>query len=210
MPNHDPQTSLTLLGRIRENDQEAWGQFVRLYGPLVYSWCRSAGLQPADVADVAQNALQVVAGNIHSFEPGRKASGAFRSWLWGVTRFRILDHFRQRDKQTAGTGGTDANILLANLEQQAEEPESVDGITPRQLLLQTAIEMLKAEFDARTWQAFWGMAVEGNSAREIGNELDMTAKAVRQAKFRVTKKLRVLLEDDFPDVLQPLSGLPQS
>ena len=41
------------------------------------------------------------------------------------------------------------------------------------------------------------MAVKGRPARDIGEELDMTAKAVRQAKFRVTKKLRELLDDDF-------------
>ncbi|MFK7819077.1 MAG: RNA polymerase sigma factor [Planctomycetaceae bacterium] len=204
MNDVSPPTSATLLGKIGENDQEAWERFVRLYGPLVYNWCRNAGLQAADGADVVQIVLQTVMTKIQSFDPGRKSAGAFRSWLWGITRHRILDHFRNKGKGTPGIGGSDANIRLARLEQEPNEPESVSGTTARQLLLKSAIEILRAEFDPRTWQAFWRMAVDGNPASAVGEELDMSSKAVRQAKFRVTKKLRGLLQDDLPDVFGPL------
>lgn len=195
-------TSMTLLGLIEDNDQSAWSTFVRLYGPLVYNWCRNAGLQSADGADVVQVVMQAVVKDIKSFEPARKSAGAFRSWLWGITRLRIIDHFRAQAKQTNGVGGSDANILLAQLQQESNEPESVRGVTPRQLLLESAVEMLRTEFDPKTWQAFWRMAVDDNPARSVGEELGMTAKAVRQAKFRVTKKLRGLLQDDLPEVFK--------
>ena len=44
----------SLLVRAGNDEQAAWDRLVKLYAPLVYSWCRAAGLQPADVADVAQ------------------------------------------------------------------------------------------------------------------------------------------------------------
>ena len=187
-----------LLDRVEANDPDAWQRFVQLYAPLIYGWCRNAGLQPADVFDVAQNVIQAVATDIQSFEPGRKSSGAFRSWLWGVTRFRLLSYFRQRDKQVNAIGGEDAQQLLANLERQTQEPESVGGATSEQILKHSALEMLKSELDPRTWKAFWRMAVDGVAAKDVGEELQMNSKAVRQAKFRVTKKLRELL----PDVVQ--------
>ena len=37
----------------------------------------------------------------------------------------------------------------------------------------------------------------GGPTKDIGLELDMTVNAVRQAKFRVARKLRQLLDDDF-------------
>ena len=154
-----------------------------------------AGLQPADVVDVAQDVMQAVATDIQSFRPGRKPSGAFRSWLWGVTRFRLLNHFRKRDKEFNAIGGDDAQQLLANLEQQTDEPESVDGVSSEQILEHSALGLLQSEFDPRTWKAFWRMAVDGVPAKDVGEELGMNAKAVRQAKFRVTKKLRELLPD---------------
>ncbi|MFT5325356.1 MAG: RNA polymerase sigma-70 factor (ECF subfamily) [Planctomycetaceae bacterium] len=191
------QTSLTLLSRIEaEGDDDAWSVFTRLYGPLVYAWCRSAGLQPDDVDNVGQEVFRVVVQKIGTFQPNRKPSGAFRSWLWGVTRLQILNHLRAAKRQPVGKGGTDHHLSLQRLEQESQEPENVGGVTSRQLLAQSAIGVLQAEFDPRTWQAFWDLAVKGRSAKDIGDELDMTAKAVRQAKFRVTKKLRELLGED--------------
>jgi len=34
---------------------EAWEQFVEIYTPLVYNYCRCRGLQDADAADVTQD-----------------------------------------------------------------------------------------------------------------------------------------------------------
>ena len=195
------RTSLTLLQRMETDDQEAWGLFTRLYGPIVFSWCRNAGLQASDVEDVGQEVFRLVSRKLGSFEPGRKSSGAFRSWLWGITRLQILDHFRSTGRQPVGYGGTEHNMGLLRLEQDSCEPESIDGISPQQILLKSAIEILRSEFDARTWQAFWDMAVKSRSARDIADDLGMNAKAVRQAKFRVTKKLRQLLNDDYPDLV---------
>lgn len=194
-------TSLTLLARIEAHENEAWHVFTRLYGPLVYAWCRTAGLQPDDANDVGQDVFRVVAQKIHTYEPGRKESGAFRSWLWGITRFAILNHLRSQQRQPVGTGGTDHNLSLQRLEQDSQEPQSADGVSSRQLLMRNAIEVLKSHFDSRTWQAFWDMAVKGRPAKDIGDELNMTAKAVRQAKFRVSRKLRELLDEDYSDLL---------
>lgn len=191
-------TSLTLLRRVEEDDPESWSRFTRLYGPIVYSWCRNMGLQPDDAEDVGQEVFRVVLSKLCTFEPGKKPSGAFRSWLWGITRLETLRHLRSVKRQPGGRGGTDHNMSLQRLEQESQEPESIAGQTPQQVLLHSAIAILKLEFDPRTWQAFWDMAAKGRPAKDIGAELDMTAKAVRQAKFRVTKKLRELLEDDFP------------
>lgn len=202
------QTSLTLLGRVSASDQAAWRTFTSLYGPLVYSWCRNTGMSPDDADDVGQEVFRIVASKLGTFEPGRKSSGAFRSWLWGITRLEILKHLRAVRRQPVGGGGTDHNMNMQRLESDAAEPETMEGMPPQQLLLRSAIEVLKSEFDPRTWQAFWDLAVKGRPAREIGEEINMTPKAVRQAKYRVTKKLRDLLDDDFPDVIKQIPRSP--
>lgn len=202
------RTSLSLLHRVEANDGEAWELFVRLYGPLVYSWCRNAGLQANDVEDVGQDVFRVISKKLGEFEPGRKSSGAFRSWLWGITRLQLLDHLRAICRQPAGVGGTDHDRSLQRLEQESHQPDSIVGVTSQQLVLNRAIEVVKEAVDQRTWQAFWGMAVKGQLAKDLGEELGMTSKAVRQAKFRVTKKLRDLLADDFQELVG--SSTPES
>ena len=66
--------------------------------------------------------------------------------------------------------------------------------------------ILEPEFDPRTWRAFWELTVKGRSTKEIGQDLQMTVNAVRQAKLRVAKKLRQLLDDDFPGIFGAVEG----
>lgn len=195
LPQSQYRTSLTLLSKISANNPEAWQRFVKLYAPLVYSWTRNAGVQPADAADIGQEVFRVVATKISQFDPARSASSGFRSWLWGISRLRLLEHFRVHGRQVNGQGGCDAYDQIQRVEQQQDEPQDINGSSPQQLMVQSAIDILRAESEATTWKAFWRMAIDGLSAREVGDELGMTAKAVRQAKFRVTSKLRLLLAD---------------
>lgn len=191
-------TSLTLLSKIEAHDPDAWERFVRLYAPLVYSWARNAGVDASEVADIAQEVFAVVARKIPQFERDRCTNGGFRAWMWGITRIRILDHFRKRSRAIPVEGGSEARRRMQELQQQADEPDSINGNDPQQLILQTAIGILQSTADPMTWKAFWYMAVDGRQARDIGGELGMTARAVRQAKYRVSRKLRLLLGDDFP------------
>jgi hypothetical protein len=59
--NVSSPTSLSLLERACALDEGAWGQLVRLYGPLVQRWCKRADLQEEDIADVFQDTFQTVA-----------------------------------------------------------------------------------------------------------------------------------------------------
>src|SRR5436309_658081 len=45
-------TSTSLLARLRARDRDAWSRLAKLYGPLVYGWCRRRGLRAEDAADV--------------------------------------------------------------------------------------------------------------------------------------------------------------
>lgn len=187
------QTSPTLLARIEAKDPDAWTLFVQLYSPLVYSWCRNLGVAASDIADIQQEVFKVVSTKIQTYEAGRKANGGFRSWLWGITRLRILDFWRHAHRQPIGKGGDDEAMGQV----PEAEPVGDDKMTSQQLLLNSAIAILEPTFDARTWRAFWDLAVKGRPTKDISEELQMSANAVRQAKFRVSRKLRELLNDDF-------------
>jgi RNA polymerase sigma-70 factor (ECF subfamily) len=51
------------------------------------------------------------------------------------------------------------------------------------------IEMLKGEFEERTWRAFEGVALRGRPAAEVAAELGMTPNAIAIAKSRVLRRL---------------------
>ena len=52
------------------------------------------------------------------------------------------------------------------------------------------MERVKGEFQPATWQAFWGTAVDGKPAAEVGAGLRMSPGAVYVAKSRVLARLR--------------------
>ncbi|MCA9051121.1 MAG: sigma-70 family RNA polymerase sigma factor [Planctomycetaceae bacterium] len=199
-------TSLTLLNLVRRNDPRAWETFVKLYAPLVYSWCRAAGLQPADVADVAQEVFHTLHGKLDTFEPGRRQTGAFRAWLWGITRLKLLEHHRAARRQPVGKGGSAADIRIEQLQTDVDEADTSLSLNSKQILVTSALQMLKSEFEPQTWQAFWLMSVEGLQAREVGERLNMTAQAVRQAKYRVARRTREFLNAELGNERVALSS----
>ncbi|MDA0586440.1 MAG: sigma-70 family RNA polymerase sigma factor [Planctomycetota bacterium] len=99
-------TRTSLLVRIRDfRDELAWGEFAKLYTPLIYRFARSSGLQDADASLVTQDVLVTVARTIHRFEYNRQ-NGSFRGWLKVVTRSRLSDFLQAQGRHVPGSGDT--------------------------------------------------------------------------------------------------------
>jgi RNA polymerase sigma-70 factor (ECF subfamily) len=185
------RTSSSLLDCVRANEGDAWRRFVQLYSPLVYSWAKRCGLKKQDAADVMQEVFHAVARHVVRFKRAG-STGSFRAWLWTITRNKVRDHFRMLG--ALPVGGSEMHLQLQELPEQEPESWSQDGECSRVALVRRAAELVRNDFEPRTWQAFWRLAVEGQSAREIASALGMTGDAVYQAKARVLRRLRDELE----------------
>jgi RNA polymerase sigma-70 factor (ECF subfamily) len=187
-------TSLSLLARVRAREADAWGRLVDLYAPLVYHWCGRCGLSAEDMADVFQEVFRSVAEHVGDFRRDR-AGDSFRGWLRTITRNKVRDHFRRQHGQPAAVGGSEAQLrLLAVPDQALDEPDPSEDDLVGQQVRQT-LEALRGEFEERTWQAFWKVQIENQAPRDVALELGMTQAAVRKAKYRVLGRLREELED---------------
>src|SRR5262245_59545806 len=98
-------TSLTLLQRVRANDQEAWRRLVDLYEPLARYWAQCGGVPPADRDDLVQEVFQAAAAGLEGFRRDRPGD-TFRGWLRGISRHLIARHFQRRAEQAQAAGGT--------------------------------------------------------------------------------------------------------
>jgi RNA polymerase sigma-70 factor (ECF subfamily) len=184
-------TSTSLLDQVRARNAGAWERLARLYGPLVYGWARRQGLQDADAADVAQEVFSAVAAGIAGFH--RAANDSFRGWLWGITRNKIADHFRRRATRPIAAGGSDAAAQWLQVPEALPDASSSAPFHADAILLRRALEVLRAEFEPRTWQAVWRATIDGHRAADIAVDLGMSPRAVRQAKYRVLHRLRIEL-----------------
>src|SRR5271163_2057301 len=162
--------SLSLVERARNEETGAWDRLVRLYAPLVYSWCRRWDLSEHDVADVFQEVFLSVATHLDPFHRDR-ATDTFRGWVRTITRNKVLDHFRRlgREPGTVGVGGSEAQLKMSSLPAEAaSEVESVAEGGIERGLFHRGLDAIRAEFEVRTWQAFWQTVVEGRAPKDVG------------------------------------------
>jgi RNA polymerase sigma-70 factor (ECF subfamily) len=180
---------------VRADDASAWDRLVSLYAPLVFYWCRQWDLREEDRADVFQEVFLAVATHIAEFRKERSGD-TFRGWLRTITRNKVLDLFRRRGREPQAAGGSEAHERLAHLPAPSSSgDDSVREDRAEQALFYRGLDMIRKEFEDRTWQAFWRTTVEGRSPKDVAADLSMSAGAVRVAKCRVLHRLREELGD---------------
>ena len=185
-------TSVSLLERLRHRgEREAWGRFVDLYTPLLFHWCRQAGLQEADAVDVVQDTFGTLLEVLPDFryQPGR----SFRGWLWTIARNKCRELQRRQKVRVAGP-------IPFGVEDDATDPAvAADRVDYLGHVLRKTLEWMREEFPSPTWELCWEHVVEDRTAVDVAVRFGVSLNVVYLAKSRVLKRLRVelagLLED---------------
>jgi RNA polymerase sigma-70 factor (ECF subfamily) len=186
--DEDPQrTSTSLIAGVQAHDEGAWQRLVNLYGPLVYYWCRRAGISPQDAGDVAQEVFRSASSAIAAFHKSSNG-GTLRGWLHAITKNKICDHYRARSVRVEALGGTDAQQVL--LQVPAANELEADSAPAVSALLRRALDQVRGDFNDQTWQCFYRGVIEERDAGDIAEELGISPNAVRKAKARVLQRLR--------------------
>ncbi|WP_422926992.1 RNA polymerase sigma factor [Singulisphaera sp. PoT] len=192
-PKPADATSLTLMEGIRAHREEAWTRLLYLYTPLVHHWCHRWGVRGEDAEDIVQEVFQAVALGMRTFRYERSGD-TFRGWLRGITRNKLLDTYRRLGQGSSpATGGADSYRMFL----EVPDPGLGDGDDASDLevagILRRALEMVRGEFEERSWQAFWRAAVEGHAPADIAMDLGVSPAAVRQSKSRILRRLKEVM-----------------
>lgn len=189
-----PPTSATLLLRLRDaTDGVAWSQFLEDYGPMLYRFARSRGLQDADASDLVQDVMRSVGMAIGQLDYEQE-KGGFRAWLFTITRNKLYSFFEKR-RRSGPTGNDTAQFKL--LSQAADGRSELEEQWEREHQIQLAakaMEIVRPDSQPQTWSAFELTAINGLSAADAGHQLGMSSGAVYVAKSRVTARLRTEIE----------------
>src|SRR6516225_7493276 len=107
-----PLTRASLLVQIRDgSNHDAWQEFIKLYGPVVYGFARKRGLQDADAADLMQDVMRSVSTAIGRLDYDRN-QGTFRGWLFTITRNKVFNFLSARRIRPQSSGDSGTNRLL--------------------------------------------------------------------------------------------------
>ena len=179
-----PATRVTLLDRIRDRqDQEAWAEFVTLYGPLLFHFARRRLPQDEDAADVMQEVLSAVMRGSY-----QRPAGRFQKWLVTVLLNEIRDFHAARVRRYEVCGGTTVNERLREEPSRAEE-EEWDRDRQRHLF-RAAAERVRARSNPIHWDAFERTALHNQSGQEVASTLKVSVTNVYAIKSRLMKEIK--------------------
>jgi RNA polymerase sigma-70 factor, ECF subfamily len=158
-----------------------------LYRPLVLYWCERNGLSDHDAEDVAQEVFTSASTHLAEFRRDRP-DDTFRGWLRVIARNQCAMQYR-RERGKARAAGGDADAALQNIPDTTPLPE-IDEEAEVGRLYPKALELVRGEFEPRTWEMFWLTVVEDRDTVDVGERLGVTAAAVRQAKSRILRRIK--------------------
>jgi RNA polymerase sigma-70 factor (ECF subfamily) len=188
--SQDETISNSLLFRVQQQDEVAWKRMTMLFLPVVHRWVRTANIPEHDAGDVVQEVFLSVLQSIGKFHRN-EAGDTFRGWLRRITQFKSIDYHRRKVNQPNAVGGSDAFQRVHDLPDipiDDDAQQDFDEITSR------ALELVREEFEPRTWAAFHAIVIQQRPASDVAVENAMSLGAVYVAKSRVLKRLRSELD----------------
>ncbi len=189
-------TRASLLSRVRCRESKAWCELVELYGPLIAHWCYRFELDSHTTADCVQEVFAAVSRGLPQYR-SRNNHGSFRSWLWTITRNRVVDQLRRKQSQGLARGGTSAmeklrQIPAANEDGNSDEPSSDEEL---KRLAARALEQIRDEFEARSLDIFQRSVIDQVATAVVAAEFNVQPATVRQIRSRILRRLRQQLGD---------------
>ena len=190
-----PSTQVTLIEQLKlKNDGPQWAEFVAVYGPLIYRFCRRRGAQDSDAQDVTQNVFLSIRRGIDRFiyDPGR---GKFRGWL-GTIVTRELG----RDKRRSTRAGLPCPYATAGIALEGDVESAWTSEYNRHICT-TALERIRPDFEELTWSAFdllWNLDTK---PADVAATFSKPVEWVYQVKYRVLRRLEtevLFLTTDIP------------
>jgi RNA polymerase sigma-70 factor (ECF subfamily) len=212
MSNHRPIRfhRHSLLNRLKDwGDQSSWQEFFDTYWQLIYNVREG---RAGHGAEVVQETIIGVARKIGDFKAD-PAQGSFSGWLMQLTRWRIADQWRKRQRlgvqASACPGGdrgggtlkrghqTDDTGSTGEIE-RIPDPAGValDAVWQEEWekhLMAAALERVKRQVSPRQFQMFDLHVRQELSVADTARTLQASVASVYMAKHRVARLVKMEL-----------------
>lgn len=187
-------TRQSLLSRLKDSDdQESWRTFFETYWKLIYSTAVRAGLTDPEAQDVVQETITSVFKSLPGFRYSRE-KGSFKSWLLNLTRWRIVDQLRKRQRGIATPSETETGTGTTPVE-RIPDPAGIalDAAWDKEWeanLMEAALERVKRQVDPKQYQLFDLYVVKGWPATKVSVVLRASRSNIYITKHRLSRLLR--------------------
>jgi len=201
------RTRKSLIERLADwEDQRTWEEFYQTYWRLIYSVSMKAGLSREEAFDVVQETVLAVAKQWRKGQVYDPDKGSFKTWLMNITRWRISDQFRIKQRnpaaanQAGGTPGADGDDRrTATIERLEGEngADVLDQLWDREWLsnlTDVALGRVKKLVSPKQYQIFHAYCIKEWDVAKVKDELGVSQSQVYLAKHRVGSLLKQEIE----------------
>ena len=171
-----------LLRASNPDDHEAFEEFVYYYKNFITMVFTRLGVPASQSADIRQELLIKLWKNIAKFDSSRENSN-FRGWLGVVIRNEVYRYFNKNKRETDAR-----NKLEIDLSKESELDKLIHDEW-KAYVTSLAIEKLKSHFEGNALKIF-DLTLEGKTAAEIAEELDMAENSVYVIRSRVKARFQ--------------------
>ena len=188
-PALDSNSELTLVSAARAGDVEAFGQLVKRYDRLIFRVVRPMTENVQEAEDVVQEAFVKAFCNIKSFE-GRSA---FSTWLTRIAVNEALGRLRHRQKFPLSplefVSSEEDKVVELQVASSEANPEEQCSEGELRRALARAVRRLRPRLRA----VFVLRDVQGMSAQQTAEILNITVGTVKARLFRARQRVRQML-----------------
>jgi RNA polymerase sigma-70 factor, ECF subfamily len=177
-----PQPDPAILRKAQRGDERAFAIILRTYETPVYNYVLR--LTNGDRA-LAEDLTQEVFLRVFQGLPRFSLRCKFTTWLFQVTKNRVLDELRAKERRPLSPINLDDAPQLEVLDQPVERAEAIDA-------LWRAIDVLPVDLK----MALLLRDVVGLSYNEIADSLEITLATVKWRIFKAREDVQVSLARD--------------
>ncbi len=187
-------TRQSLLTRLKDwDDKEGWQRFFDTYWKLIYAVAIKSGLTDAEAKDAVQETVLAVAKRMHDFKYD-PALGSFKGWLFHLTRWKVGDQFRRRQRRLIRHAVAPEDTVRTATIERVPDPDSMnlEGLWEeewRKNLMDAALQRIKRKVNAKDYQIFHFYVLKDWPVQEVVETLGVTSDQVYQAKSRLMPQL---------------------
>ncbi len=173
-----PQPDPAVLRKAQKGDERAFAIILRTYETPVYNYVLRLTGDKALAEDLTQEVFLRVYQGLPRFSLRCK----FTTWLFQVTKNRVLDELRAKERRPVAPANLDDLPQLEVVDQPVERVETIDA-------LWRAIEVLPVDLK----MALLLRDVVGLSYNEIADSLEITLATVKWRIFKAREDVQVAL-----------------
>ena len=180
----EQETKKHACSGLVEGDSGAWQEFLKQVIPQLYGMFLKSWPNPSLAEELVQKTVFDAVRGRTTYDSQK---GTFEEWIFGIAHNNIRLEIRKRAARPTVNGDISEYIDLMDTEplpdELLEKKETADTV-------RTALGQL----DEKEQNVLRAMYIEGLSAREIAERLELTEKAVHSILYRARNSLRAKLK----------------